>query len=448
MIFKRFRFVCAIRVIFLSATIFLFFYIIFRTTLYITYVLFIPAIIYQIYALINYVERTNRDLVRFLESIKYQDFSQSFSSRGAGASFKELSKALTEVTNEFRQARTEKEEHYRYLQTIVQHIGIGLIAFHKNGNVELINNAAKRLLKITHLKNIKMLESFSPQLVKILQKMQTGDQKLVKIEKNNDQLQLAIYATEFKIRNQNITLVSLQNIQSELEEKEMEAWQNLIRVLTHEIMNSVTPIASLASTVNDLLLKPQSEDKLTIETITDIRDAVRTIQNRSQGLLHFVDSYRQLTRIPRPDFQIFPIRELFSRVEQLMQPQLKEKSIQNFSSYIDPESLELTADPGLIEQVLINLLINAIEAVHHQPQPKIKMCAGMDQGGRIFIQVIDNGSGIIEDVQEKIFIPFFTTKKQGTGIGLSLSRQIMRLHKGTISVLSKPNLEPIFTLRF
>jgi signal transduction histidine kinase len=447
MVYKNFRLHCILRVILLGASIYLFFYLLLQTTLYATIVIVASIILYQIYSLIHYVEKTNRDLTRFLEAIKHTDFSQTFSNTGLGTSFESLKRAFNEVIEEFRRARAEKEEHFRYLQTVVQHVGIGLIAFGQDGEVGLINTAAKHLLHVTHLKNIKMLETLSKPLVAALLQLESGGKALIKIDDKNELLQLAIYATEFKLREQIFTLVSIQNIQSELEEKEMEAWQNLIRVLTHEIMNSVTPIASLASTVNDLLSAPKLNGEIGAEAIGDMRGAVQTIQKRSEGLLHFVDAYRSLTRIPRPNFKIFRIAELFDSVEQLLRASFKEKTAV-IKTRVEPESLELTADPEMIEQVLINLLLNAIQALNGNPDARIELTARMDERGRIIIQVADNGPGIIPDVLEKIFIPFFTTKPEGSGIGLSLSRQIMRLHRGTITARSEPNVETVFTLRF
>ncbi len=447
MVYKNFRLHCVIRVILLGATIYLFFYLLLQTALYATIVIVASVIVYQIYALIHFVEKTNRDLTRFLEAIKHTDFSQTFSGTGLGSSFEPLKKVFNEVIEQFRRARSEKEEHFRYLQTVVQHVGIGLIAFTQDGEVGLINTAAKRLLRVAHLKNIKTLESLSKKLVTTLLEMESGGKALIKIDDKTEFLHLAVYATEFKLREQQFTLVSIQNIQSELEEKEMEAWQNLIRVLTHEIMNSVTPISSLASTVNELLEKPKSRSEITPEYISDMRGAVLTIQKRSEGLLHFVDAYRSLTRIPRPNFKIFHVTELFSGVEQLLRASFKEKTI-GLNVHIAPESLELTADPEMIEQVLINLLLNAIQALHGKSDAKIELTSRLDERGRVIIQVADNGPGIIPEVLDKIFIPFFTTKPEGSGIGLSLSRQIMRLHRGTITARSEPNVATIFTLRF
>jgi len=451
MVYRHFRIICIARVALLSASAYLFFYLLFQTTYYATLVIVGAVIFYQTYALIHYVERTNRDLTRFLQAIRYEDFSQSFSGAGLGSSFNDLKAAFTEVLDAFRRARTEKEEHFRYLQTVVQHVGIGLICYRSDGEVALMNTAAGRILKSGHLRSVADLKAFSQDLVEILFKLRPGEKALIKVENNDELLQLMVYATELRMRGQRLTLVSIQNIQSELEEKEMDAWQNLIRVLTHEIMNSVTPIASLSATVNGLLSgeaeDPQRMPQIQDETLQDVCDAVHTIQKRSEGLLHFVDTYRQLTRIPKPGFQILPVADLFARLQQLMRVEMSDKTI-GFHTCVQPETLELTADPELIEQVLINLLTNAIQALNGRPDARIELTAHLDGRGRVVIQVTDNGPGILEDVQERIFIPFFTTKQSGSGIGLSLSRQIMRLHGGAISVHSRPGEKTIFTLRF
>jgi len=451
MVFNRFRINCIIRVILLGAFSWLFFYLLFRTNLYTALFILGVFILYQIYALIYYVEKTNRDLARFFQSIRYEDFSQTFKVEGYGSSFDSLKAVFSEVMNAFRKTRAEKEEHFRYLQTVVQHIGIGLIAFQPDGEVELINTAAKRLLNVASLKNIKSLESMSKPLVDALLRLRSRESALVKVEDENELLHLALYATEFKLRAQEFSLVSIQNIHSELEEKEMEAWQKLIRVLTHEIMNSITPIASLTSTISNLIReaygKKVEPKKLDSEVLQDIQQAMQTIQKRSQGLLHFVDAYRNLTLIPKPNFQIFPVRELFDRVRKLMQVNIEKNSIR-FKVNVDPETLELTADPELVEQVLINLMLNAFQAVEGRKDAQIELKAFLDGRGRIVIQVLDNGPGIPKENIEKIFVPFFSTKEEGSGIGLSLSRQILRLHNAYLGVHSEPNVQTTFTLRF
>jgi signal transduction histidine kinase len=454
MISKRFRFQCLIRGLVLALSIAGFVLIVTETRLYAVYILLGLAIPYQLISLIRYVERTNRELARFLLALRYHDFSLTFRDEKLGGSFDRLRQAFMEIMDSFRKIRMEKEEHYQYLQIIVQHVGIGLLAFQGNGDVELINPAAKKLFKVPYLKSIKALKSFSPELLQTLQTMRPHQKALVKVETDGDVLNLALYSREFKLRDQRFTLVSIQNIQSELEEKEIESWQKLIRVLTHEIMNSITPIASLASTIDDLIEESsgprrteQAGDDARGEALADIHHAAQTIQKRSRGLLQFVDAYRNLTLIPQPRPETFPIGELFERVEKLMAPQVREK-VRDLRSSVEPEDLRLFADPALIEQVLINLLLNAAQAVAGQEDARISIAAHQDGQARILIQVKDNGPGIPPENIDKIFIPFFSTKEGGAGIGLSFSRQVMHLHRGSISVHSRPGEETVFTLRF
>jgi two-component system, NtrC family, nitrogen regulation sensor histidine kinase NtrY len=449
-VFKRFRVQVILRIILLSATILGFFYFIMATQLYTTMLVTGFLILYQVFALVRFVERTNQYLSRFFLAIKYGDFSQTFSGKELGGSFRELVTAFDEVMDKVRQTRSEKEEHYRYLQTIVRHVGIGLMAFKADGSVDLINTAAKRMLKVARLKNIQSLTSFSPSLMDTLFSLKAGEKALVKIP--DQDLELALHAAEFRLKDQKYVLVSLQNIQSELQEKEMEAWQTLIRVLTHEIMNSMTPITSMAATIIDLLssIKEKNGENIDAETIIDIADALKTIHKRSLGLTDFVAAYRNLTLIPKPKFKIFPINELFSRIEKLMENKLRKKDIA-FHWSVEPKSLELTADPGLIEQVLINLVLNAADAftgVKNSNSSRLQLTASLEDNGKIIIRVTDNGPGIVKEAISKVFIPFYSTKKKGSGIGLSLSRQIMKLHKGSITVQSEPDVKTVFTLKF
>lgn len=448
--FKRFRVRVILRVLLLSATILGFFYFILATQLYTTMLVTGFLILYQVFALIRCVERTNQYLSRFFLAIKYGDFSQTFTGKELGGSFKELVTAFDEVMDKVRQTRSEKEEHYRYLQTIVRHVGIGLMAFKADGSVDLINTAAKRMLKVARLKNIQSLSSFSPSLLDTLFSLKAGEKALVKIP--DQDMELALHAAEFRLKDQKYILVSLQDIKSELQEKEMEAWQTLIRVLTHEIMNSMTPITSMAATIIDLLnsIKEKNGENINAETIIDIADALKTIHKRSLGLTDFVEAYRNLTLIPKPKFKIFPINDLFSRIEKLMENKLTKKGI-DFHWVVEPQSLELTADPGLIEQVMINLVLNAADAftgLKNLNSPRIQLTANLEDNGKITIRVIDNGPGIVKEALSKVFIPFYSTKKKGSGIGLSLSRQIMKLHKGSITVQSEPEKETVFTLKF
>lgn len=451
MAYNRFRISIIVRVVLLILSIFLLFYLAGLSRFNVSIFIVSALIITQVVFLIRYVERTNVKLSKFLSSIRHADFSTNFSDKGLGGTFEGLSDEFNDIINAFKKYRTEKEEHFNYLQTVVQHVSIGIIAFRKDGKVDMFNNAVKRLLNINNLRNINELKRVKEDLPEVLFKMRAGDKTLIKIFINDALLQLSVYATEFRLRSEDFTLVSFQNIHAELEEKEIESWQKLIRVLTHEIMNSMTPISSLASTVQDILFDEESEEAK-LNTIDEdgseiIDSAIKTIKNRSQGLLNFVEIYRDLTRIPKPNFRYFPIREMFDRSHELMKPKLEKYNI-ICKRQVFPEDLKVTADPDLLDQVFINLVLNAIDAVKNVENPTISVLATLNESGRVVIDLKDNGHGIKPDILDKIFMPFFTSKKEGSGIGLSLSRQIMHLHKGAISVKSKPGEGTTFTLAF
>jgi nitrogen fixation/metabolism regulation signal transduction histidine kinase len=433
------------------ASVFLFVYLVSVAKHEVSSIILGLLIVLQTYSLIVYVNQINNKLTQFFDSIRYSDFSTSFSDKKLGKSFEKLSHSFNQVIIEFKKNRAEKEEHYNYLQTVVQHINIGIICFEQNGKIDMYNNAAKRLFKKNLIRNVNDLHDVKIELPEILMKLKAGDKTLIKIFTDDELKQLSLYATEFRMRGEEYVLVAFHDIHAELEEKEIESWQKLIRVLTHEIMNSITPISSLASTVNEMIIDKSEEDKkvniLNSEDIQSVEDALSTIQKRSQGLLNFVDIYRNLTRIPKPSFKYFNVREAFERAELLLKPKIDKLKI-TCNCQVYPEDLMLTADPDLIDQVIINLILNAIDAVKTKENPEVSLIAYHNQNNRTTIEVADNGTGIKPDIIDKIFMPFFTSKKEGSGIGLSLSRQIMHLHKGSISVKSKVNEGTVFTLTF
>jgi len=438
------------RVIILVISVLLLFYL-FNNTQYTVSAFILGLLIaYQIYALVLYVEQTNRKLTGFLQSIRHADFSSSFTEQGLGKSFEELNQAFNNVIEEFKKYRSEKEEHLNYLLTVIQHVSIGMIAYKSDGKVDQYNQAVTNLLKIKPIKKIGDLKKVQEDLPEQLMKLKAGDKMLLKVFVDDELLQLAVNATQFRMRGEEYTLVSLQNIHNELEEKEIESWQKLIRVLTHEIMNSITPISSLAGTVREILLDESDDlvklNELDEEDLDSIYSALSTIEKRSHGLLNFVEIYRNLTRIPKPNFRYIPVLQVFENAEQLLKPKIDELHI-DCSYQIIPEGLMVTADPDLLDQVIINLLLNAVDAVKAKEKPKIGMIA-TEHNSRIKIEIRDNGYGIKPDIMDKIFMPFFTSKKHGSGIGLSLSRQIMHLHKGAIAVRSKPDEGTMFILTF
>jgi len=408
-------------------------------------------ILLQVGLLVHFHERTNRLFLRFLNAIQYDDFTEQFHISGEGKTLRELSLQLNKVMEKFREVRAEKEAHLQYFEVIVQHIGIGIVTFKPDGTILLLNNAAKKLLQVGQLRQVQELEAVSPELALGLRQLESGDKVLVPVRQGAEQANLSVHVMELSLLGDRIRLASLQNIQSELEEKEMEAWQNLIKVLTHEIMNSVTPIASLSASayeeVSGYTDTEAEEVTLLREELLDIGQCLQTISRRSDGLIYFVNDFRNLTTITVPQFSRFNVTELLQEIKVLLREQLIAKQVR-LHLEVSPDSLILSADRAMVEQVLINLVKNAMEAVQDQPGSKIYVRAFHDERSRISIEIEDNGHGMTTEAMSKIFIPFFTTKKSGSGIGLSLSRQIMRLHKGTISVQSELGKGTTFRLRF
>ncbi len=410
-------------------------------------------LIIQIISLIRYIEKPNRDLASNLDAIRYKDFSRNLQLKWHDEHFKELNRALEDVYQGFQNMRIEKEMQYQYLENLVKHVQVGLLAFKETGEIVLYNNTAKEMLGIRYLKNFNSLQEKHRILYHDLMQATERKQHLISYMPPNtqEQMQIAVYATQFGLGNETFQLISLQNIKSELDAKEIESWHDLIRVLTHEIMNSITPIASLASTANGLVnhcvstMNENLPDKK--ESFEDIQKAISTIEKRSQGLLDFIKKYRALTRLPIPEIAPVSISDLFKRISQLNAAQLQKHPI-DLEIQVQPEQLKIHMDVVMIEQVLINLIKNAIEVMNQVENPKIKMLSHINLNGRPVIQIEDNGPGIPRENWDKIFIPFYTTKSGGSGIGLTLSKQIMRKHQGTIQVYSESGKGAIFTLLF
>jgi len=405
----------------------------------------------QIIAMVKYLNKSNEEVLSFFDSIKFDELDQTFSTKHKSEAANKLNKEFNKVIDQFKGIRAEKEADFQYMRNIVQHVGIGLITFNKAGDIQLMNAAAKKLLNTNQLNNVKDLEGISPELVNIFFRLKTGGRDLIKLQVAGDIIQLAVFAIELTLRGEEFKLISLQNIQNELEEMEMEAWQNLVRVLTHEIMNSVTPLSSLAGTVetelNNHLSSEQDIKHIPKDDVEDLYHAVQTIQKRSKGLIRFVQDFRNLTHIPKPKIVEISATQMLKEIEILLKTEIAAHNI-TYKSSTTPDSLIIMADRELIEQVLINLIKNAFQAFEEQTNRIVEVSATLSGKGRPIISVKDNGSGIDEEAMDKIFIPFFTTKKSGSGIGLSLSRQIMRKHQGTLTVTSKVDEGTEFQMKF
>ncbi len=446
--FNDFRFRVAFRVLLLGLTISLLIYMLGKPNMIFAAGLTFFIILGQLFELYRFSSQTNRKLTRFLESVKYSDFISGFTSDNKlGSSFRELNVAFNEVLEAFRKARSEKEEHWQYLNTIVQQVRTGILSFDAEGNIQLMNANAKRYIGMVNIKNIHELEKSNVKLYQALQEVQPGKSTLYK---SSTEFLLTLQATELRIRGNTVKLITLQNIQTELQRQELEAWQNLTRVLRHEIMNSITPISSLTSTLREILdhelIKKDQTYELKAEGADDLRDGLETIENRSKGLIKFIDAYREYTSLPQPKLKTVGVKALIEKVSQLLKQELKKTNIR-FSAQCESEHLTVQADEEMIEQVLINLIKNAIEANAHSENAKIEV-TGTYTENAVIITITDNGPGIIPEAIDRIFVPFFTTKKTGSGIGLALSRQIMQMHNGSLTVTSEPYVKTIFTLRF
>jgi two-component system, NtrC family, nitrogen regulation sensor histidine kinase NtrY len=448
MVFNDFKAKIAWRIILIAFVLSLLIYMLNQQSMFLAAAIVLIILVIQLYELYRYVTQTNRKLTRFLESVKYSDFVSGFSyDDKLGKSFRDLNKAFNEVLDAFRKARSEKEEHWLYLNTIVQQVNTGLISFDPHGQIQLINPIAKKYLGIAQINNLEELRIHNAQLYASLIEVEPGKSIL---HKGKFDVQLNLQATEIHIRGNVYKLVTLQNISPELQKQEISAWQNLSRVLRHEIMNSITPISSLTSTLKDILthdlIQKNNHFEIGKENTEDLREGLNTIESRSKGLIKFIDAYRDYTSLPKPNPVSVKLKDLISKVSGLMQNQIKQKNI-NFISDCKPEELIIVADEELIEQVLINLIKNAIEAVHETPGATIIFKGEADLNG-VIVSVEDNGPGIIKEAIDQIFIPFYSTKRTGSGIGLSLSRQIMQMHNGSLTVSSEPDVKTVFTLRF
>lgn len=439
------------RIIFLAISILAFGYFMFDRGSYIVALTFLAITLFQIKQLIDMVDQSNKDIASFLDSVSFDDFSATFKTDSKDPYVQRFHDELNEALAKLRNKRQEKDTEYLFYKNIVMHVGIGLVIFNEHTEkIEICNSAARKLLKVTKADVLDDLKEIDGNLVHIFQKLKTGGRELTRLKIGEDIFQLSIYAIELTLRGENMKLISLQNIQSELEEKEMEAWQNLVRVLTHEIMNSVTPISSLAGTMEDEIRDHvnATEDKpLQREQLADIHLSLQTISKRSENLIQFVKEFRSLTHIPKPRLQSFLVCSLLDEIAMLHKKELTEKNIR-LAIELDPPDLTILADRGLIEQVLINLVKNASQAFEDQEEKNITIRGYFNDKLRPVISVKDNGTGIDPEALEKIFIPFFTTKKTGSGIGLSLSRQIMRQHQGSLTVKSTVGKGTEFFMRF
>lgn len=387
------------------------------------------AMVVAVAQMVRYVTQTNRDVASFLASVKYNDFSTSRTPLGGGKSFKEMRDNMKVINAKFMELRQEKEMNFQLFESLVNNIQVGILCVDAGNRVLIMNKALQALLHRSYLPTFDTLKTIDENFWFSVQSLLPSEGRIIPLNPGEGVLNVSVQLIRITLKNDVLSLYAFQNIHLELEEKELQAWHKLIRILTHEIMNSVAPIASLSATAFGMLPDEPSEPT------AQVKDALHIIQRRSEGLLTFTDTYRRLTRIPPPKIQEIDARVLLEQIRTLVQPQLDEKNIR-FQQDFDRGELKFQADPHQMEQVLINILKNAMEALDGRPDPEITLYVQRNKDGKLQIQIGDNGSGIPKDVLEQVFVPFYTTKKEGSGIGLSLSRQILRMQKGNISLQS------------
>lgn len=449
MVYKRFSIGISLRIVLITTCMFLAVWLYYSQELWLAPGILVLVVSILTGEMIYYVNSINHKLARFLDSIRFTDFSSSFTSDSKmGGSFREVNLAFNEVMEVFKQTRAEKEEQMLFLQVIIQHINTGIISFNSHGKIGIINNAAKHLLQIPQFRDIKDLGKLSPKLLKEVTEMKPGQRISFKV---NNGLHLIVQSASLKMGGQSWTLLSLQNINAELQSNELEAWQNLTKVLRHEIMNSITPISSLVESLRTILDEDSYVQKegflIKKDGFQDIQEGLDTIANRSKGLVTFVNAYRDYTNIPEPKKELVEVKMLFENVIGLMKEELKSNQI-DVQTEIVPNDLEVLCDSDQITMILINLVKNACESIQNQADRMISLRAiGQGDMGTL-IQVEDHGAGIIPEALERIFVPFYTTKKTGSGIGLAISRQIMNLHRGSLQATSIPGEKTVFTMSF
>jgi two-component system nitrogen regulation sensor histidine kinase NtrY len=419
---------------------------------------FFLAEILLIISLVRYIEKFKSNLVVFLESINQEDYSVSFPIANSSKNDSRFSFLLGAITKKFQSLRAEKESRSYFQQTVLEQVSVALIGYNSKKEIKLINAAAKKLLDRPYINDLSGIKKVNEDLYDEIVNIDSSGRVLVKFERNGELMQVSLSATELRIDNEYLKVVSLNDIKSELDEKEIESWHKLIRILNHEVMNSMIPLSTLTN-VNKTMLQNvheqfeiASNDEVNLvkghEQIADVIEGMEIIENRSKGIVDFVKSVKSLTNISKPNFIKISINELLNRVYTLMNPEFEKSKIE-LVLRLPANDVSTVADLELIEQVLINLLKNALEALKEDTESSIKKVnlGARSADGLTTIFVRDNGPGISAEQIENIFIPFYTTKKEGSGIGLALSRQILRMHKGSLEVKSEEGKGAMFTMK-
>lgn len=373
----------------------------------------------------------------FFESVKYRDFSRWFNDRSGPEDIRELHRGFNEVNKTIKQINSEKEAQHLYLQKILEMVDTGIIAYNTvTNNILWINDAFKEMLGVPSFKKVSFIEKRKPLLYKDIFGKDHSGNDIITIDVENEKIKVLLSSSVFMVGEEAFKLIALQNVDATINQTESESWKKLLSVMTHEIMNSIAPISSLAETLQGHVRQSIQDPDQNPLDVNDLDAGIESIKKRSEGLMMFAKTYRSLNKVTSLNLKTESVTRLFENIKNLMQPSLNTKNIQ-LSFHQDNPDMQIEIDAYLIEQVLINLILNSVEAVDGQGEPKIIISAYKNEKGNSILKVSDNGKGIPDEIIDQIFVPFFTTKKSGSGIGLSLCKQIMLLHKGRIQIHSE-----------
>lgn len=446
MVYKRFSILVIVRIGFMLINMTLIARFVSMPNRLFSSIVFILILLGQIYELLYFINKTNRSLSYFLDTLKDKDYSATSNIELVDKSFKSLNQSFKGIAQTIFNSKIEKEAQFQLLKVIIDKVQTGILLYDcDHENLTLMNQSATTMLNLKPEDSFRTLQKKVPGISELITHPFAG-KKTVDLDLANEKIQYLVHSNPLKLVSKKYILLTFHNIQEELDKKEIESWQKLLRTLSHEIMNSVTPIISLTETclmqVQHVSGDLKTKTELNQTSIVKIQKALKTIEKRTSGLYKFVDDFRKLAKIPEPSKKEFQVKELLNSVHNLFSDELNKKSSKLVIKLQD-RNMKLTADFTLIEQVLINLIKNANEA----SASTIELSA-FEHNSSKYIEIKDNGTGITKQKMKEIFVPFFTTKETGSGIGLSLSRQIMQLHGGNITVKSEPNEATIFTLTF
>lgn len=378
-----------------------------------------------------------RKITFMFNAIESGDYAFRFTEGGRTSYDNFFNLALNRIKDLLLRARDEAREQEKYYELILSHVITGVVVVNEKGNVFQTNGEALRLLDVPVLTHVNQLYRLDESLPGIFLGLRSGDNQSVTVHNERGTSRLSLQASGVTIRGKRMKIVSINDIDRQLDEKELESWIRLTRVLTHEIMNAITPVTSLSDTL--LHLHGDRDD--------DIRHGLEVIHSTSKGLIAFVESYRSFTRIPQPELKLLYVKKILDRLALLVAEHAREQDVR-IDIDVETDELMIQADENQISQVILNLMKNAAAAIGQRPGGWIRIKAYCDRDENVVIEVANNGDPIPPEVAEQIFVPFFTTKAEGSGIGLSISRQIMRLHRGSIKLLYSNDKETAFSLVF